>query len=228
MAQVTVNIHNRPYQVACDDGQEPHVQKLAAYIDRRVGELASKSGVPGPAGQITETRLLVMAALLIADELGEAYDELEEIRQAPPKTVPDPASLRAAEEARAAASAARAQLVEAEAASRAAASRAVEAETGRRAAEEQFTRTRTALEAAEGKLEQAEAALGSALSRITELEESRRSAEAEQTSIRTTVASLSAQSEAAAAEEARLVAGLDSLSGRLEAMAERLERAAAR
>src|SRR5262245_1887173 len=110
MAQVTITVHERPYQVVCEEGQQDHVRKLAGYIDQRVRDLASKSGVPGPSGQITEARLLVMAALLIADELGETYDDLEALRQAPPKTVADPASLKAAEEARSVASAARAQL----------------------------------------------------------------------------------------------------------------------
>jgi len=66
MGQVNVTINGRAYQVACDDGQEQHLTALAAYVDRRVGELTAAMG------QIGDARLLVMASLLIADELADA------------------------------------------------------------------------------------------------------------------------------------------------------------
>lgn len=71
MAQVDVRINGRPYRIACDDGEEGHVTELAAYVDRRVTELVAKLG------QVGDARLLVMASLLIADELGEAYAALD-------------------------------------------------------------------------------------------------------------------------------------------------------
>ncbi|HTY66393.1 MAG TPA: cell division protein ZapA [Alphaproteobacteria bacterium] len=204
MAQVTVTIHNRAYQVACEDGQELHVQKLAAYIDRRVTELAAKSGVPGPSGQVTESRLLVMAALLIADELGETYDEIEAMRQAPPKVVPDPATLKAAEEARAAASAAKAQLGEAEAATRTAQAR---------------------LAAAESRATQAEAALAAAVARAEDAEAQLRTHGVEEDAVRATIATLTARADEATADSDHVADGLNAVAGRIEAMAERLERA---
>ncbi len=207
MAQITVTIHNRAYQVACEDGQELHVQKLAAYIDRRVTELAAKSGVPGPSGQVTESRLLVMAALLIADELGETYDEIEAMRQAPPKVVPDPATVKAAEEARAAASAAKAQLGEAEAATRTAQAR---------------------LAAAESRATQAEAALAAAVARAEEAEAQLRTHGVEEDAVRATIATLTARADEVSADSDHVADGLDALAGRIEAMAERLERAALR
>jgi cell division protein ZapA len=207
MAQITVTIHNRAYQVACEDGQELHVQKLAAYIDRRVTELAAKSGVPGPSGQVTESRLLVMAALLIADELGETYDEIEAMRQAPPKVVPDPATVKAAEEARAAASAFKAQLGEAEAATRTAQAK---------------------LAAAESRAAQAEAALATAVARAEEAEAQLRTHGAEEDAVRATIATLTARADEAAAGRDHVADGINALAGRIEAMAERLERAAFR
>ena len=156
MAQVSVTVHERPYQVMCEDGQEEHVKRLAAYIDQRVREIAGKSGVPGTAGQVTESRLLIMAALMVADELGEAYDDLEEMRRAPPRTVPDPATVKAAEEARSAASAARAQLAEAEAALRTANLRQAEAEAARNASDADAERDRAALAATEQRAAAAE------------------------------------------------------------------------
>lgn len=74
MAQVKVKINGRTYEVACDDGQEDHVARLGNYVDTKVVELAAQIG------QVGDTRLLVMAALMIADELSEAYGELEDIR----------------------------------------------------------------------------------------------------------------------------------------------------
>lgn len=228
MGQITVNIHSRAYQVACEDGQELHVQKLAAYIDRRVAELAGRSGLPGPSGQVTESRLLVMASLLIADELSEAYDELEELRQAPPKVVSDPATIKAAEEARAAASAFRHQLTEAEAQMRAAQTRVAEAEAARRASEEAARAARDSVAALEARASEAEAVLAAANTRIAEFETQLHANDGEQDTIRATIASLTARADEAAAERDGAADGLEVLAGRIEAMAERLERAALR
>ncbi len=71
MAQVDVAINGRSYRVACDDGQEDHLRQLAEYVDRRVMELVES------VGQIGEARLVVMASLLIADELSESFASLE-------------------------------------------------------------------------------------------------------------------------------------------------------
>lgn len=109
MAHVGVRINGRAYQIACEDGQEEHLEKLAAYIDQRVGELVRE------VGQVGDARLLVMTSLIIADELADAYDELEELRDV--NTVPmppDPDTVRAAEAARNAASAAEARAATAE------------------------------------------------------------------------------------------------------------------
>lgn len=65
MAQVALEIHGRRYEVACDDDQVDRVQRLGAYIDQRARELV------GSAGSVGESRLLLMTALLVADELFE-------------------------------------------------------------------------------------------------------------------------------------------------------------
>jgi len=70
MAQVSVRINGRSYDVACEDGQETRLSQLAEYVDERVSEIA------GMVGQIGEQRLLVMTSLLIADELGDAHEKL--------------------------------------------------------------------------------------------------------------------------------------------------------
>lgn len=71
MAQLEVMINNRNYRVACDDGQEDHLRQLAEYVDRRVAELVEA------VGQVGESRLLVMASLLIADDLSESFADSE-------------------------------------------------------------------------------------------------------------------------------------------------------
>jgi cell division protein ZapA len=115
MAEIAVKINHRDYKVACPDGQEERLRRLAAYLDKKVSELAANA----PSGPVpSEAQLLVIASLMIADELGEANDALLAARSAPPqvKEVPDPASLRVADEARAKAAAAEARLAEAQAA----------------------------------------------------------------------------------------------------------------
>ena len=76
MAQVDVTINGRNYQIACDDGQEAHLAQLGEYVDRRVKELVAA------VGQVGDSRLLVMVALLIADELAETYAPLTNTEQA--------------------------------------------------------------------------------------------------------------------------------------------------
>jgi len=70
MAQVAVTINGRSYTVTCENGKEDHVARLADYLNGKVGELTKGLG------QVGDTRLLVMAGLLIADELSESLVEL--------------------------------------------------------------------------------------------------------------------------------------------------------
>lgn len=74
MGQVAITINGRSYQIACEDGQEDHLLELGAYVDKRVSDLVAS------VGQIGDARLVVMASLLIADELSEVYDELDAVR----------------------------------------------------------------------------------------------------------------------------------------------------
>lgn len=63
MAQVEITINAKSYRIACEDGQESRIASLAGMVDSHVKDLVEQIG------QIGDTRLLVMAALLIADEL---------------------------------------------------------------------------------------------------------------------------------------------------------------
>jgi cell division protein ZapA len=65
MAQLTITINGRPYTVGCEDGQEPHLREIAALFDRQVRQVSAE------VGQLGETRLFLMGALLLADELSD-------------------------------------------------------------------------------------------------------------------------------------------------------------
>ena len=70
MAQVTIEVNGRPYQVGCEDGQEAHLLELVRLFDRQVRAVSQDMG------QLTETRLFLMAALLLADELWDSRSRM--------------------------------------------------------------------------------------------------------------------------------------------------------
>ena len=76
MPEISLNINERNYQVTCDDGQEEHLRRLAGHLDERIQSLV------GAVGQVGEGRLLVMASLMVADELFETYKENHELKAA--------------------------------------------------------------------------------------------------------------------------------------------------
>ena len=65
---VTIRLNGTPYQIGCGEGEEAHIEKLGAEIDTVLQQLA------GSVGQIGESRLLAMAALIFADRAHEAGD----------------------------------------------------------------------------------------------------------------------------------------------------------
>jgi cell division protein ZapA len=65
MAQVTVEIAGKTYRIACADGEEQHLEGLAALFDSKISEMRAA------AGEIGDMRLHVMAAITLADELHE-------------------------------------------------------------------------------------------------------------------------------------------------------------
>ena len=69
MAQVDVSVNGQSYRIACEDGQEDRLVDLAAMVDEKVLDLVNQIG------QVGSNRLLVMAALIIADELVDLKNE---------------------------------------------------------------------------------------------------------------------------------------------------------
>src|SRR3981081_408244 len=78
MGEVVVKINGRDFPLSCADGQEPRTRRLAQYVDGKIAEF-SKS-----LGQIGESRLLLLAALVIADELSDTGEALQQARNRPP------------------------------------------------------------------------------------------------------------------------------------------------
>jgi cell division protein ZapA len=69
MSQVSVTIDGRKYRLACNEGEETRLESLAGLIDEKIGEMRTAFG------EIGDQRLVIMAALTIADNLAEARDE---------------------------------------------------------------------------------------------------------------------------------------------------------
>lgn len=83
MAQINVTIAGRTYRMACDDGQEDHLLGLADQVNGHIEHLRENFGDVG------DMRLLIMASLVLADELhesrriaGEASDEARKLNDA--------------------------------------------------------------------------------------------------------------------------------------------------
>ncbi len=80
MAQVTIRINGYAYTVGCEDGQEPHLERMAAEIEQRINSIKAIGGQSG------EARLLMLASLLLADELHDMRNSIAEA--APPASAP--------------------------------------------------------------------------------------------------------------------------------------------
>lgn len=71
MSKVTITMNGRAFTIGCEEGQQAYLRSLASHLDGHVQELAEK------VGQIGELRLLLMAALIVADEYKEATGRVE-------------------------------------------------------------------------------------------------------------------------------------------------------
>ena len=89
MATIDIEVGGRRYNVACRDGEEAHLHSVAAMVDQRARDAAQALG------SLTETRQLLFAALLMADDIKEmrAGAGIPD----PPPPPPDPAVAQALE-----------------------------------------------------------------------------------------------------------------------------------
>jgi cell division protein ZapA len=73
MAQVVVQVNDRPYTMQCADGEEGHLQELARVLDREVNRIKDSVGAVG------DMRVLLMAGLMVADQLAEARRRIADL-----------------------------------------------------------------------------------------------------------------------------------------------------
>ncbi len=74
MGQVVVKVNGRDFALSCADGQEPRIRRLAQYVDAKIAEFVKNLG------QIGGARLILLAALVTADELSDANEALQQER----------------------------------------------------------------------------------------------------------------------------------------------------
>jgi cell division protein ZapA len=75
MSHINVRINGRQYRMACKEGQEMRVLKLAESLETRIGSLRGKFG------EIGDARLVVMASLTVCDELFDATARIRDLEQ---------------------------------------------------------------------------------------------------------------------------------------------------
>jgi len=89
MAELAVTIDGRVYRVACDEGEEARLGDLAQLVDAKISALRARFG------EIGDQRLIIMAAITLADERAEANTRARELEaelarlKAPSTSTPD-------------------------------------------------------------------------------------------------------------------------------------------
>ncbi|RKF16978.1 cell division protein ZapA [Roseovarius spongiae] len=72
MPEVDIEIGGRTFQVACQEGEEHYLQSAAKMLDDEASALISQIG------RIPESRMLLMAGLMLADKTAGMQDKLRE------------------------------------------------------------------------------------------------------------------------------------------------------
>jgi len=78
MAQVTLRINGYSHTLVCKDGEENHLLAMANEVEQRI------EAIKAAAGQSGESRMLVMAALMMADDLFELRKRVEALESGQP------------------------------------------------------------------------------------------------------------------------------------------------
>ncbi|WP_304073494.1 cell division protein ZapA [Maricaulis maris] len=73
MSRVTVKLNGRDFTIGCEEGQEAYLRELAGSLDKRVSEIS------GQVGQIGDLRLLLMASLILVDDLKESDRKIADL-----------------------------------------------------------------------------------------------------------------------------------------------------
>jgi len=72
VAEIEVKVNGRSYRLACEDGEEDHLLQLVEHIDNHAKNLAKS------APRASDAQLMLMAGLMVGDELSDALDRVEE------------------------------------------------------------------------------------------------------------------------------------------------------
>ena len=75
MAEITVSVNSRPFQVVCRDGEEAQVSQLAEDLAARVAAIKKGNEKAG------DSHLLVLAGLVLSNDVRDLKRELEAVRQ---------------------------------------------------------------------------------------------------------------------------------------------------
>jgi len=75
MSHINVTINGRQYRMACEEGQEVRLLKLAESLETRIQSLRGKFG------EIGDARRTVMAALTVCDELVDVGNRVRTMEQ---------------------------------------------------------------------------------------------------------------------------------------------------
>ncbi|MGI9477687.1 MAG: cell division protein ZapA [Hyphomicrobiaceae bacterium] len=85
MGQISIKIQNRTYRLSCDDGEEQRLTELAGHVRDKADQLIAEYG------RIGDEHLMLMSAILIADELwDERAGEAAPSKTGPPEHAGDP------------------------------------------------------------------------------------------------------------------------------------------
>jgi cell division protein ZapA len=74
MGQVSVTLNGRTYRLECGEGEETHLIALAEYLSSHIDTMKRKFG------QVGDDRLILMASLLVTDELWELRRQMQELK----------------------------------------------------------------------------------------------------------------------------------------------------
>jgi cell division protein ZapA len=74
MGQVSVTLNGRTYRLECGEGEESHLIALSEYLGSHIESMKHKFG------QVGDDRLILMASLMVTDELWEARRQLQEMK----------------------------------------------------------------------------------------------------------------------------------------------------
>jgi cell division protein ZapA len=74
MGQVSVTLNGRTYRLECGEGEEAHLIALSEYLASHMETMKHKFG------QVGDDRLILMASLMVTDELWEARRQLQELK----------------------------------------------------------------------------------------------------------------------------------------------------